>query len=188
LGAGRVWLSFEQAGCTFENLLLPGLEGLSLLGELIAEAFDLELQIGVAAGLVVNVAVVSPFVVIQGSSFTSDLVLRFGELSQIVLENNPITSFPGFQVFQGFIGPRHWESFDYRRNLVSCAKLDHPARIQWTPDGRTRHGLLSEDQRCRHDWHRLQNSANEVQDTFRSETVKVGCPVEWDVDRYQDHV
>jgi hypothetical protein len=53
-----------------------------------------------------------------------------GKLFQIVLENNPITSFTGFQVFQGVIGPRHWKSFDYRRNLVACAKLDHPARIQ----------------------------------------------------------
>jgi hypothetical protein len=91
-------------------------------------------------------------------------------------------------MFQGFIGLRHWESFDYRRNLVPCAKLDHPASILCTTDGRTRHGLLSEDQRRRHDWHWLQNSANEVQDTFRRKTVKVGRPVEWDVDRYQDHV
>src|SRR5215469_15970791 len=58
-----------------------------------------------------------------------------GSSGQIVLENNPITSFPGFQVFQGFIGLRHWESFDYRRNIVSCAKLDHPTSIQCTTDG-----------------------------------------------------
>ena len=71
------------------------------------------------------------------------LLRTLEKLCQIVLENNPVTSFPGFQVLQGFIGLRHWESFDYRRNLVSCAKRDHPARIQWTAEGRTRHGLLS---------------------------------------------
>lgn len=52
-------------GEAFENLLLPDLEGLSLLGELIAEAFDLELEIGVADGVVVKVAVVSPFVPVR---------------------------------------------------------------------------------------------------------------------------
>jgi len=38
----------KRNGETFENLLLPGFEGLSLLGELIAKAFDLELEIRVS--------------------------------------------------------------------------------------------------------------------------------------------
>ena len=64
-----------------------------------------------------------PLRALGGISFTSDFVLRFGKLGQIVLENNPVTSFPGFQVLQGFIGLRHWESFDYRRNLVPVSSL-----------------------------------------------------------------
>ena len=73
----------------------------------------------------------------------------FGKLCQIVLENNPIAGFPGFQVCQGFIGLRHGKSLDYRRNLVSPAKLDHPTSSQWTTNGRARHRLLSRDQRDR---------------------------------------
>ena len=52
-------------GEAFENLLLPGLEGPSQLGELVAETFDLELEFGVAGGVVVKVAVVSPFVAVD---------------------------------------------------------------------------------------------------------------------------
>jgi hypothetical protein len=42
----------------FENLLLPGLEGPALLGELIAEERDLQLEFVVVGGVVVNMAVV----------------------------------------------------------------------------------------------------------------------------------
>jgi hypothetical protein len=57
----------------FENLLLPGLEGPALLGELIAEERDLQLEFVVVGGVVVNMAVISPFVAIgqlQGTALS----------------------------------------------------------------------------------------------------------------------
>ena len=69
-----------------------------------------------------------PFPVTNHYWLLASCCVRLGKLGQIVIENNPVTSFPGFQVLQGFIGLRHLESFDYRRNLVPCAKSirDYP--------------------------------------------------------------
>jgi hypothetical protein len=48
-----------------EDFILPELERPPQLGELIAEALDLELDVGVILGFVVKVAVVSPFVAVS---------------------------------------------------------------------------------------------------------------------------
>ena len=47
-----------------EDFILPEVERPPQLGEFIAEALDLELEVGVAGGVVVKVAVVSPFVAV----------------------------------------------------------------------------------------------------------------------------
>jgi|SRR5580704_6987819 hypothetical protein len=44
--------------------ILPELERPPQLGELIAETLDLELEVGVAGGVVVKVAIVSPFIAV----------------------------------------------------------------------------------------------------------------------------
>src|SRR6516165_3853639 len=86
----------------------------------------------------------------------------------------------------------HWPATlgRFRLPAQSCVarKTRSSDEFRCTTDWRTRHGLLSHDQRGRHDWHWLCKKANEVQDTFRRKTIKVGRPVEWDVDRYQDQV
>ena len=48
-----------------EDFILPGLERPPQLGEFIAEALDLDLKVGVILGVVVKVAVVSPFVAVS---------------------------------------------------------------------------------------------------------------------------
>src|SRR4029077_6110335 len=56
-----------------EDFILPELERPPQLGELIAEALDLELEVGVAGGVVIKVAIVSPFVAVgelQGAALS----------------------------------------------------------------------------------------------------------------------
>src|SRR4029077_18410087 len=48
-----------------EDFVLPEVERLAQLGHFIAEALNLELELGVAGGVVVKVPVVSPFVAID---------------------------------------------------------------------------------------------------------------------------
>jgi hypothetical protein len=47
-----------------EHFVLPEVERLAQLGQFIAEALNLELEVGVAGGVVVMVAVAAPFVVV----------------------------------------------------------------------------------------------------------------------------
>jgi hypothetical protein len=47
-----------------EDFVLPEVERLAQLGQFIAEALNLELEVGVAGGVVVKAAVVSPFVAV----------------------------------------------------------------------------------------------------------------------------